>query len=90
MSDMPPRSDELEMIPLDDDGLTVGKVTVAGAGLRVGLMACGTLALFSPAKARRIARDFEGPDSVAAGLGWVAQALREAADEIEAMTATKQ
>lgn len=89
---MPPRSAGLEMVPLDpaDNTLTVGKVPVAGAGLRVGLMCAGDLMLMSPAKARRMALDFETPEAVKHELDWVAFALREAADEIEALTATKQ
>lgn len=88
--EMPPRQTSLEFIPIDDDGLTVGKVPVVGVGLRIGLMACGTLALMSPAKARRVAKEFEGTEATAAGLAWVAGALRECADEIEAEKATKQ
>jgi hypothetical protein len=87
---MPPREAGAVLVPLDDDGLTVGKVPVAGVGLRVGMMTMGTLALMSPAKARRIARDFETPEAIAAELGWVAFALRQCADEIEGVEPTRQ
>lgn len=86
---MPPRQDA-ELIPLNDDGLTVGKIPVVGVGLRVGLMTMGRLALMSPAKARRLARDFETPDAIAAELDWVAFALRQCADEIEGVEPTRQ
>lgn len=89
---MPPRAEGLEFVPLDpaDNTLTVGKVPVAGVGMRVGIMCAGELVLMSPAKARRMALDFETPEAVKNELDWVAVALRECADEIEALTATKQ
>lgn len=84
MTGMPTRQHSSEAIPLADDGLTVGKVPVRGAGLRVGMQANGQLVLMSPAAARRMAKRFDSPDAVAADLGWVADALREAAAEIQA------
>lgn len=89
---MPPRHAGLELLPVDpsDNTLTVGKVPVAGAGLRVGIMCAGQVVLLSPAAARRYAKEFETPLAAEHELDWVATALREAADEIQAMTATKQ
>lgn len=85
MSMMPPRSPHLEGIPLNDTGLTVGKIPVRGTGLRVGMQTSGTLILMSPAKARRMAKQFDSQEARDAELDWVAAALRESADEIEAM-----
>lgn len=89
---MPPRREGLEFVTLhaDDNTLTVGKVPVLGVGFRVGLTLAGQIILLSPWAARRFARDFETPQAVEHELDWVAVALREAADEIQAMTATKQ
>jgi len=89
---MPTRSAGLELLPVDpnDSTLTVGKVPVLGVGLRVGLMCAGQVIQMSPAQARRMAKEFETPTAIEHELDWVAVALREAADEIEAETATKQ
>lgn len=82
---MPSRSPHLEAIPLDDGGVTVGKIPVRGTGLRVGMQGSGTLILMSPAKARRMAQGFDNQTARDNDLGWIAVALREAAAEIEAM-----
>jgi hypothetical protein len=87
---MPPRQDGLHWVPANDPGLTVGKVPVLGAGLRVGILCDGRLVHFSPAGARRHASDWETPEAKASDLEWVAEAMRQCADEIEALTATKQ
>lgn len=81
---LPPRAEGLHGIPLDDKGVTVGKVPVRGVGLRVGLMGAGHAMLMSPAKARRWAAEWRRPEAVAVGLDWIATALEEAAGEIEA------
>jgi hypothetical protein len=90
MSAVQPRQSRPELISADDPDLIVGKVTVPGAGVRVGLQCSGALAHMSPVGARRMAARFEDDEAKAAGLEWVAHALREAADEIEAQLETKQ
>jgi hypothetical protein len=86
---MPPRSDKLELIPADQDGIVVGKVPVLGVGLRVGLLCAGKLVHMSPAAARRMAGHFETDEAKAVEMDWVAVALRECADELEAEGAVK-
>ncbi|WP_231379106.1 hypothetical protein [Brevundimonas sp. BAL450] len=81
---MPPRAEGLHGLGLNDDGITVGKVPVRGTGLRVGMQGGGVALIMSPAKARRVAKDWRRPEAVAAELDWIADALEEAADEIDA------
>lgn len=91
MSDyMPPRAEGLEGVPLDLDGVVIGKIPVRGVGLRVGMQGLGRLLLMSPAKARRFAKDWTRPEVVAAGMDWISRALIEAADEIEATPLSEQ
>jgi hypothetical protein len=67
------------------DTLLVGKCIVEGFGLRVGL-SYGAMAMhMTPVEARALAAQFETPSAYAVELDWVAGALREAADEIDAM-----
>jgi hypothetical protein len=71
---------------VDPDTLLVGKCIVAGCSeLRVGVSLQGMYLHFSAADAREFAKEFEAPGPRALGLGWVAEVLREAADEIDAM-----
>lgn len=87
---MPPRHMGFELIDLDEPGIAVGKCFVPGAGLRIGLQLEGKLVHMSPAGARRMAADFDTPTAHGHDLGWVAEALRQSADEVEAARATKQ
>lgn len=84
-----PEKSGFGLIPADDPGVTVGVVPVVGPGFRVGLMMDGRLALMAPAKARRLAKSFESGVAKAAGIDWIAEALREAADNCEARCAIK-
>jgi len=90
MTSMPPRSAGLEGIPLQHDGVVVGMVPVRGVGFRVGLQGAGQALIMSPAKARRMAPDWRSPEAKAAGLDWIADALEEAANDIDAMPAAEQ
>lgn len=92
MGSLPPRHPGLVWVDpaKERDSLIVGKVPIAGVGLRVGMMVDQKLVHMSPTKARRMALAFEAPEAVEADLGWVAHALRECADEIEAAQAVKQ
>ncbi len=92
MTALPPRNPGVELLALDpeDSALTVGKCFVPGAGLRIGIMLQGKLIHMSPAGARRVAKSWETPQAKAAALDWVATALREAADEIDAEKSVKQ
>lgn len=87
---LPPRSEGLEGIPLDHQGVVVGKVPVRGVGFRVGLQGAGQALIMSPAKARRFAETWRSPEAVAAELDWIATALIEAADEIDAIPVEEQ
>ena len=89
-AELPPREDGLEAVPLNYQGVVVGKVPVRGVGFRVGLQGGGRALLMSPARARRFAKDWRSPQAVAAGLDWIATALVEAADEIDAIPADEQ
>jgi hypothetical protein len=86
---MPPRQGA-GLVPVDDGGITVGKVLVAGVGVRIAMLCDGRLVHMSPAAARRLAADFDTAEALAHDLGWIAETLRECADEIDAATATKQ
>jgi hypothetical protein len=87
---MPPRREGVELVPIDEPGVTVGKCIIPGVGVRIGVMQNGALVHMSPAGARRMAAHFETAQCVAAGIAWIAQALRESADEVEAAQAVKQ
>lgn len=87
---LPPRREGLEGIPLGQDGVTVGKVPVRGVGFRVGLQGAGRALIMSPAKARRFAQTWKTPEAIAAELDWIAEALVEAANEIDAIPADEQ
>jgi hypothetical protein len=69
--------------------IEIGACVVLGAGWRVALLFEGQLISMSPAKARRLARGFETPEAAVAGVGWVADSLRQFADQVEAATAVK-
>lgn len=83
---MPKRREGLELVELDPTStdVVVGKCIVPGPGLRIGLTFGATFLHFSPAGARRVARGFETEFAKANGLDWIAVALREAADELDA------
>lgn len=87
---LPPRSEGLEGIPLDFDGVAIGKVPVRGVGFRVGMQGAGRALIMSPAEARRFAKSWRTPEAVAAELDWIADALVEAANEIDAVPAAEQ
>lgn len=78
------------LIDPNDGTVTVGVVVIPGVGPRIGLAGVGAFLHFSPAGARRMAHKWETPEAHAVNLEWVAEALREAADEVEALTATRQ
>lgn len=90
MTSAPPRSPSLEGIPLHHDGVVAGMVPVRGVGFRVGLQGAGQALIMSPAKTRRMVPSWRSPEAVAAGLGWIADALEEAADDIDAMPVAEQ
>ncbi len=87
---LPPRSDALETIPVNHDGVVVGKIPVRGVGFRVGLSGAGKTLVMTPARARRFARDWRTDAARAAGLDWIAEALVEAADEIDSVPVDEQ
>ena len=87
---LPPRSDALETIPVDHDGVVVGKIPVRGIGFRVGLSGAGKTLVMTPARAHRFARDWQTDAAREAGLDWIADALIEAANEIDSVPVEEQ
>ncbi len=87
---LPPRSDALETIPVSHDGVVVGKVPVRGIGFRVGLSGAGKTLVMTPARARRFAAEWRSDAARAVGLDWIADALVEAADEIDTVPVEEQ
>ncbi|MET4683723.1 hypothetical protein [Brevundimonas faecalis] len=87
---MPEKHQGLLGVPLNDASITLGLIPVQGVGLRVGMKGAGHLILMSPAKARRMGKSFDQPEAQHADLDWIAGALREAADELDAMPLDKQ
>lgn len=68
----------------DDPGdVTVAVAWVDGAGMRVMIEMAGVALHFSPAGARRFAKNFETQAAKAADIAFIGEQLREAAAKVE-------
>jgi hypothetical protein len=77
-------------VGFDENEVGCGVVFVTGIGARVGVMLEGNVTFMDAAAARELAPSFETSTALAHGLGWLAEALRESAENLDALTATKQ